>query len=200
MTHQQPERQTDGDTPIDTRDRFVGCLLGGAVGDALGAAVEFMSRATILRQFGPDGISDYAPMYGGLGRITDDTQMTLFTAEGLLRGWVRGCLKGITTYTGLTETSYQRWLATQGIAPRDGVDLVREPGWLCQQRALHARRSPGNTCLSALRATPTDDGFAQNNSKGCGGVMRVAPVGPDRALAPRLLAAEMECQTDGVPR
>jgi len=57
------------------------------------------------------------------------------------------------------------------------VDLVREPGWLYQQRALHARRSPGNTCLSALRAPQTDDGFAQNDSKGCGGVMRVAPVG-----------------------
>ena len=94
MTHQQPERQTDGDTPIDTRDRFLGCLLGGAVGDALGAPVEFMSRAAILGKFGPDGITDYAPIYGGLGRITDDTQMTLFTAEGLLRAWVRGSLRG----------------------------------------------------------------------------------------------------------
>jgi len=165
---------------VTSRERFLGCLLGGAVGDALGAAVEFESRAAILETFGPDGITDYAPIYGGLGRITDDTQMTLFTAEGLLRAWVRGCLKGITTYTGVTEFAYQRWLATQGIAPRasrDGVDLVREPGWLYQQRALHARRSPGNTCLSALRARPTGDGFAQNDSKGCGGVMRVAPVG-----------------------
>ena len=162
---------------VTSRDRFLGCLLGGAVGDALGAAVEFQSRAAILETFGPDGITDYAPIYGGLGRITDDTQMTLFTAEGLLRAWVRGCLRGITTYTGVTEFAYQRWLATQGIAPPDRVDLVREPGWLYQQRALHARRSPGNTCLSALRAMPTHDGFAQNDSKGCGGVMRVAPVG-----------------------
>lgn len=162
---------------VASRDRFLGCLLGGAVGDALGAAVEFESRAAILETFGPEGITDYAPIYGGLGRITDDTQMTLFTAEGLLRSWVRGCLRGITSYTGVTVFAYQRWLATQGVPPRDGVDLVREPGWLYQQRALHARRSPGNTCLSALRARPTDDGFAQNNSKGCGGVMRVAPVG-----------------------
>ena len=162
---------------IVPRDRFVGCLLGGAVGDALGAAVEFSSRAAILETFGPDGITDYAPIYGGLGRITDDTQMTLFTAEGLLRASVRGSLRGITSYTGVTANAYQRWLATQGIPPRDGVDLVREPGWLYQQRALHAQRSPGNTCLSALRSAPADDGFAVNNSKGCGGVMRVAPVG-----------------------
>jgi hypothetical protein len=55
------------------RDRFLGCLLGGAVGDALGAPVEFMKRTEILNRFGPDGITAYAPAYGGLGTITDDT-------------------------------------------------------------------------------------------------------------------------------
>ena len=78
--------------------RFVGCLLGGAVGDSLGAPVEFMKRTEILRRFGPNGITAYVPAYDGLGTVTDDTQMTLFTAKGLLRGWVRGCFKGITTY------------------------------------------------------------------------------------------------------
>ncbi|WP_346798039.1 ADP-ribosylglycohydrolase family protein [Halomonas sp. Bachu 37] len=76
------ERKAD-----ETRGRFRGCLLGGAVGDALGASVEFLSPAEILERFGSEGITDYAPIYGGLGRITDDTQMTLFTADGLLRGW-----------------------------------------------------------------------------------------------------------------
>jgi len=64
------------------KDRFAGCLLGGAVGDALGGAVEFMSRAQILDRFGQGGIADFAEVYGGKGKITDDTQMTLFTAEG----------------------------------------------------------------------------------------------------------------------
>ena len=99
---------------VAPRDRFLGCLLGGAVGDALGAAVEFKSRAATLEIFGPDGITEYAPIYGGLGHITDDTQMTLFTAEGLLRGWVRGCLKGITSYSSVTAHAYKRWLYTQG--------------------------------------------------------------------------------------
>lgn len=63
--------------------RFLGCLLGGAVGDALGAPVEFMMRTEILRRFGPNGITQYAPAYGGLGTITDDTQMTLFTRRGV---------------------------------------------------------------------------------------------------------------------
>ena len=178
MNDQQPEGPTDGDTPVGTRDRFLGCLLGGAVGDALGAAVEFKSRAEILEAFGPDGITDYAPIYGGLGKITDDTQMTLFTAEGLLRGWVRGCLKGITSYSGVTAHAYQRWLYTQGDRSACGANSdPNTPGWLFQQRELHHRRAPGNTCLSALRSMRAWGDPAENDRKGCGGVMRVAPVG-----------------------
>ena len=52
-----------------------------------------------------------------------------------------------------------------------------EPGWLFQHRQLHSRRAPGNTCLSALRAMSYLGEPAHNDSKGCGGVMRVAPAG-----------------------
>ena len=70
---------------ITVRDRYRGCLLGGAVGDALGAGIEFASLADIRRQYGPAGVTGYVPCYGRSGAITDDTQMTLFTAEGLIR-------------------------------------------------------------------------------------------------------------------
>jgi len=160
------------------RDRFLGCLLGGAVGDALGAPVEFMTREEILTRFGPDGITDYAPAFGGIGRITDDTQMTLFTAEGLLRGWVRWSHKGICHYPGVTAHAYLRWLQTQG--ERGVVDMAfgdAQPGWLIQHPELHSKRAPGKTCLSALRSMPSFGAPARNESKGCGGVMRVAPAG-----------------------
>ena len=49
-------------------DRFTGCLLGGAVGDALGAPVEFKSLAEIRDEFGPAGITDFAPGYGRVAR------------------------------------------------------------------------------------------------------------------------------------
>jgi ADP-ribosylglycohydrolase/Mrr N-terminal domain len=75
--------------------RYRGCLLGGAVGDALGAPVEFMDRAAINSRFGSDGIRDFASSYGNVGSITDDTQMTLFTAEGLLRATTRFAHRGI---------------------------------------------------------------------------------------------------------
>jgi ADP-ribosylglycohydrolase len=167
---------------IDGRERFRGCLLGGAVGDALGAPVEFHTREQILAQFGSAGITAYAPAYGGIGTITDDTQMTLFTAEGLLRHWVRGCIKGVSTHTGVTANAYLRWLHTQDLAAVDGVEVGEpfgdgEAGWLYQQRQLHSRRAPGNTCVSALRWMRAPGEAAGNHSKGCGGVMRVAPVG-----------------------
>ncbi len=165
------------------QERFTGCLLGGAVGDALGAPVEFMSRQQILERFGPQGIGEYAPAFGGLGRITDDTQMTLFTAEGLLRADVRGSLRGMCHPPAIIAHAYLRWLVTQGGEPtpemRQTLDhsLESAPGWLIQHRDLHHRRAPGNTCLSALQAMSSLGDKAINNSKGCGGVMRVAPVG-----------------------
>jgi ADP-ribosylglycohydrolase len=167
---------------IDGRQRFRGCLLGGAVGDALGAPIEFHTREQILARFGSPGITRYAPAYGGIGTITDDTQMTLFTAEGLLRHTVRGRRRGISSYAGVTANAYQRWLRTQDLAPGHVVGAGGpfdggETGWLYQQRELHSRRAPGNTCVSALQGMRVLGEPAGNNSKGCGGVMRVAPVG-----------------------
>ena len=66
-------------------DRFRGCLVGGATGDALGAPIEFFSEADINERYGDEGIRELEPSYGVVGAITDDTQMTLFTAEGCIR-------------------------------------------------------------------------------------------------------------------
>jgi ADP-ribosylglycohydrolase len=168
---------------VSATERFRGCLLGGAIGDALGAPVEFMTRKDIVGRFGSGGIRDFVPAYGVTGAITDDTQMSLFTAEGLLRAHVRGCLRGISIFAGVTGHAYLRWLETQGL--RSPLEISRD-GWLWGIRALHHRRAPGNTCVSALGAKRHFGEPARNNSKGCGGVMRVAPVGlymwraPDR--------------------
>lgn len=161
------------------RSRFLGCLLGGATGDALGAPIENARLAEIRRRYGPNGLDHYVPAFGGLGRITDDTQMTLFTAEGLIRAWVRDRLKGISSYSGVTAHAYLRWLRTQGVTPLRAhlVFGAEEPGWLIQHEALHSARSPGNTCLAALRDMTSLGAPAENDSKGCGAVMRMAPMG-----------------------
>jgi len=162
----------------DLRNRFSGCLLGGAVGDALGAPVEFMSLSEIRTRFGPNGIQDYAPAYGRRGTITDDTQMTLFTAEGMIRACNRAFDRGICSVETVVYYAYLRWLITQGMEPAE-MPFPGEPtGWLYSVEGLHSRRAPGNTCLSALTSGKMGSPEQPlNNSKGCGGVMRVAPVG-----------------------
>ena len=153
-------------------DRIKGCLLGGAVGDALGAPVEFLEWNAIRATFGTQGIVDYAPAYGRLGAITDDTQMMLFTAEGLLRAYVRGSSRGICHVPSVIHHALLRWLMTQDYSASTHVSL---DGWLVKERALWSRRAPGNTCLSALKASKRFGQPAENKSKGCGAVMRAAP-------------------------
>ena len=135
-----------------------------------------MRENQIRSTFGDSGIRDYAEAHGRLGAITDDTQMTLFTAEGMLRGHVRMMLKGVCHLPGVVSHAYLRWIKTQGEKPHGGIDLGMD-GWLITHRDLFNTRAPGATCISALKAMKRFGGRAANSSKGCGGVMRVAPVG-----------------------
>lgn len=177
---------------ITDQDRIRGCLLGGAIGDALGAPVEFWSRAQIEAQCGPGGVREYLPVaFDGppqKGLITDDTQMTLFTCEGLMRAHMRGMTRGMCHPPGVVHYAYQRWLETQEraaprrFAPDDFKGEYR--GWLVEEPWLYSRRAPGKTCLTALKASRGDgyESAADNDSKGCGGVMRSAPFGLYREL------------------
>lgn len=175
-------------------DRIKGCLLGGAVGDALGAPVEFLDWTTIERKFGSSGIRDLGQAYGITGAITDDTQMMLFTAEGLLRAHVRQASRGLCHPPSVIHHALLRWYLTQGGEP---ATEVAKDGWLIQEQALWSRRVPGMTCLSALRKCKSFGELARNDSKGCGGVIRVAP----HAFfpSPFELAAESARLTHGHP-
>jgi ADP-ribosyl-[dinitrogen reductase] hydrolase len=183
-------------TGDELRSLFRGCLLGGAVGDAIGAGIEFMSLAAIRREFGPAGVTGYVSAYGRTGAITDDTQMTLFTAEGLIRA-----RQAQADATAAIWRAYQRWLATQS-GPSPLISDYAETGWdgwLIDQPFLHHSRSPGVTCMSALQgSTPGSVASPVNDSKGCGGVMRVAPVGLV-ATDPFGLGCEVAALTHGHP-
>lgn len=171
------------------RSRYRGCLLGGAVGDALGAPVEFLSLARIRARYGEGGIDGLDEAFGVVGAITDDTQMTLFTAEGLLRASVRQREKGIGHAPSVVHHAYLRWLHTQGFRSEHPLfEPERFDGWLVGEARLFDQRAPGRTCVGALTgARVGTTGEVLNDSKGCGGVMRAAPVGllaaPDRAYA-----------------
>ena len=157
------------------RNTYLGCLLGGAAGDALGAPVEFMSDAAIHASFGPSGIKEFFPAFGLLGAITDDTQMTLFTAEGVLRSRFSARAPTTEDLRVYIAAAYMRWLRTQGAKHELQAELCN--GWLIGNEELFSSRAPGVTCMSGLRSMRELTDLAKNQSKGCGGVMRVAPIG-----------------------
>lgn len=181
-----------------TMEYFAGCLVGGAVGDALGAPVEFLSTAQIRSEYGEQGLSDYDVAYGKKGAVTDDTQMALFTAEGLILSGIRDEYKVAGVVTAVYH-AYLRWLYTQDSSFQDR--LVRQfgtcsilDGILTGHKELFSQRAPGNSCLSALRSGKM--GTMQipiNDSKGCGGVMRIAPIGLACNDADRAFRLGCEC-------
>jgi ADP-ribosylglycohydrolase len=187
---------------------YIGCLIGGAIGDALGAPIEFLSLSQIRAKFGKDGISDFIEFENNTGEFTDDTQMTLFTAEALLRAYHRAMIKGIGgALNAIAHHSYLRWLHTQNIGVnaeniKEGKYDVKE-GWLIKEKVLYSRRAPGNTCIFALSSGIAGTiGNPINDSKGCGTIMRVAPVGlmfeGDRENAFKV-ACELSAITHGHP-
>ena len=192
----------------ESNNKIVGCLLGGAIGDALGGPVEFWTLGDIHDQCGEQGVRKFLPAaYGttqGPGLITDDTQMTLFTVEGIIRAVIRLRSRGVGSVTGPVHHAYQRWYTTQMFSKPpetadDAPDFV--DGWLGKQEWLYSRRAPGNTCMEALKLS-RGESFgtpARNDSKGCGTVMRSAPFGLVKADDPGELAVRCSKLTHGHP-
>ena len=153
----------------DLKSRFRGSLLLSAAGDALGYTVEFDRLRDIRKMYGPDGIQDYDLSAADHTAVfSDDTQMTLFTAEGLLFAAGRRDLAE-NEYVWL---AYMDWLTTQ-------FEDAPEPFGQCRflkEKRMHHRRAPGNTCLGALRQGIMGTMEEPiNHSKGCGGIMRISP-------------------------
>ena len=122
---------------MDKLERIRGSLLAGAAGDALGYQVEFLSLDAMLAKHGLHGVRNMAPY------ISDDTQMTLFTAEGMLMG-----LKHRMTMPACVYQSYLDWYRTQN--PRGKGGCFAKESELLKVEGLYRREAPGNTCLTAL--------------------------------------------------
>lgn len=160
----------------ELRDKFAGCILGGAVGDALGYPVEFLKLDEIIEEYGPEGITEHK-LYNGKALVSDDTQMTMYTACGLLKGYTRFATRGIMgDWAEYVHRAYLDWRYTQ--FESYGKPLALGLSWLLNVEELYSCRAPGNTSLSVLENTKCGKTYSPiNNSKGCGGVMRVAPIG-----------------------
>ena len=155
------------------KDRVRGSIIGGAIGDALGYPVEFIySYEGIQKRYGENGITRldttqwWKETNTGKAIVSDDTQMTLFTAMGLLNAKANGMAPVHSICR-----AYMEWLCTQ-----NGLrDKQFKSCWISDLPELNVRRAPGLTCISALEIIKRG-GEPMNNSKGCGGIMRIAPI------------------------
>ena len=156
-----------------TKDRVRGSIIGGAIGDALGYPVEFIySFEGIQKRYGENGITRldtyqwWTETNTGKAVISDDTQMTLFTAMGILNAKANGI-----AHIPSICRAYIEWLCTQ----KGFHSKQSNKSWISDLPELNVRRAPGLTCISALE-TILKGKEPINNSKGCGGIMRIAPI------------------------
>jgi ADP-ribosylglycohydrolase len=139
-------------TPLE--DKVQGCILGLAIGDALGYPTEFMSLSQIHEQYGPNGVQDFEPSSDHPpGTFTDDTQMSIAVAEALIEA-------GHSGIDNLMRVMSRRFVEWSESPDND--------------------RAPGATCLAGCHNLKRGDHWRDagiKDSKGCGSAMRAAPIG-----------------------
>lgn len=150
-------------------DRAAGCLLGLAIGDALGAQVEFRTAEEIAASH-PDGVRALDASAGLrtiAGQATDDTELALALARSLI---------GRDSYDPEAAASaYGAWLASEPVTC----------GATCGRAFAAAAAAPDGTKAAAARLAA--DGASQSN----GALMRVAPIGIWAATPAQAAAAAM---------
>jgi ADP-ribosylglycohydrolase len=130
-------------------EQVLGMMYGLALGDALGAPVEFWDLKGIRERYGPDGIQELPEP----ALFTDDTQMTLAVAEALIAAGHQD----LGAIMAALRERFIAWLRS----PENN----RSPGGAC----LYGARQ--------LEAGVPWWKSGKPNSKGCGAAMRVAPIG-----------------------
>ena len=163
----------------DVEERFLGSLVGGAIGDALGAAFEFVSSKQIAASIGGPVVRNYSIGLGGslmvghpAGMPTDDTAMTLALLASLEAATFPLRMADVhATLCGSLNGGYP-------IAER-----------------MFSHGGPGGACLDMLRVAKAGAGpFESLNLEagGNGAAMRAHVCGlfPDRALVAEFAAAQ----------
>ncbi|MDQ0768694.1 ADP-ribosylglycohydrolase [Pseudarthrobacter defluvii] len=194
---------SDPGTPAPTlKSRIHGCLLGGALGDALGYAVEFDSITDIRQRFGPQGLTGLGDL-SGPRHFSDDTQLTLYTVDGLVEAleWANAGVGA--DVNACLWLAYLRWLVTQGEDAGPSAPAP-QPRWIDSNEVLRQRRHPEKNCISGLATGEMGTTVRPVNpgAKGPGTVMRSAPFGLIPHIAPDAvykLSADAAALTHGHP-
>ena len=170
-------------------DRFKGVMLGLAIGDAFGYPIELMDYDSICERFEKKGCLDLAvSKRTGTALFTDDTQLSLFTADGLLWAHSAGADDGQVNYEDYIFLAYQVWLYTQTktVAGKEYAWLF-DPNQnayklrLLKAKGLYKKRTADTKNIDALlkirnMAYGTPE-HPLNDNKDNGAVKRSAPIG-----------------------
>lgn len=150
---------------------FKGCLLGMAVGDAMGAPVDGKAYPEICRMYGPKGLLGYDSA-NGLAEITSYSQLALFAANGILAGAARGKVAAEDQLRYITA-ALKEWARVQHLpgAPENKLCWLRHIPQMRRRRCMDPRTLDALT--RGVLGTPENPA---NQSAGAGTLTAVIPV------------------------
>ncbi len=143
-----------------SRSSYRGCLLGMAVGDAMGYTVDSRSWQEIQEDYGPHGLLGY-DLVNGYADVTSYTQLAAFTCNGLLLGLTRGQMLGkMAPFIKYIGVSSQEWAGSQrswGRPAKNFCWLTRKPE-LCRRHCMDTRmlETLSKANLGTLQTTKTN--------------------------------------------
>jgi ADP-ribosylglycohydrolase len=179
---------------------FQQAMLAAAIGDAFGLPMEFLCEQEITQAgFPQKNTRGQLPF---LGKSSDDTQLNLFTGEGIIYFKCQNTHK-FSDHQQMNDMlvieiarAYQRWLNTQGEVGVFCEDIDTQTG-LAAYPELHQRVDPGDTCISALKDMESPSESAYNFSKGSGVTIKNLPIAMAYAMESSL-APGLSCHQKGL--
>ena len=185
---------------MDKRSVFRGAMLGMAVGDAMGNAIDRCTLEDIQMTYGPNGLLGY-DLVNGFAEVTSYTQIAGFSANGILLGLTRGKLDGDMTllvrYIGL---ALKEWARSQQYSEPE-----RNFCWLSTVPELKRRRCMDTRLLDALShglGTPEKPAYRSDYPSNLTAVVPLALMAPDWGLTQEevdRMGAEVVALTHGNP-
>ncbi len=178
-------------------DNYSGCLAGIAIGDALGSPVKYESIDQIRETYGLKGITDLV-LDRGKARISEDTQLTMFTADGLIKSALQQKNADDMPDLKYVYDAYLDWYLTQN----EKFEPSKK-GWISNIENLYRKRGYRLACYKALGKGKAGTMYMPvNSSKDADGVMRTAPIGLKYYKTPAIafrLGADCAALTNGSP-
>lgn len=182
---------------------YKGCLLGLAIGDAMGYTVDHKTLDQIRADYGPNGLLGY-DLANGYADITSYTQIAAYVCNGLLLGMTRGQLRGVMApYVRYIAMAEQEWARLQGYHKNPSAINYC---WVSGADGLQARRCMDTLMLDTLNRNDLGTMEEQRNRyQGPGSLTAAIPVGlffdPERIGREEVqrLGAEAVALTHGNP-